>query len=112
MSEQLTVGDKVVYEDAYTGETKFGEITNMAGGDAVIRTITQTEAGPSPKRLPKLQVACVFARDSNDVPVCSFHRQPLAQLTAHSFEPNPPGLGHFTAWVCPVSSKTIYDAGF
>lgn len=107
---QFDVGDKVVYEDAYTGELKYGRITNMTGGDAAIRTITQEEAGPSPKRLPKLRVACTFDRDVNGRPICSYHRGRLNQLALHG-DPNPAGLGHLSPWLCPASGKQVYDAG-
>jgi hypothetical protein len=112
MSEQFSVGDKVVYEDAYTDEISYGIITQLSGGDAIIRTITEEEAGRSPKRLPKPQIACSFARGENGIPVCSYHRKPLTQLAAQGDQPNPPGLGHFSAWICPVTSKHIFDAGF
>ena len=112
MSEQFSVGDKVIYEDAYTGEIKYGFITHMSGGDAIVRTITEKEAGPAPKRLPKLRIACTFARDENGTAICGYHRQPLNELAVHGDQPNPPGLGHFSAWICPASAKQVYDAGF
>ena len=112
MSEQLRVGDKVVYEDAYTDEISYAVITHLNGGDAILRSITEQEAGKSPKRLPKPQIACSFARDENNIPVCSYHRKSLTQLAVHGDQPNPPGPGHFSAWICPASSKTILDAGF
>jgi hypothetical protein len=112
MSDQFSVGDKVVFEDAYTDQTHYGIITQLTGGDAIIRTITEAEAGKSPKRLQKPRIACTFTRDENDIPVCSYHRQPLNQMTLQGDQPNPPGLEHFSAWICPVSSKQVYDAGF
>ena len=112
MNEGLNVGDRVVYEDAYTLETRYGVITNLAGTDAVIRTITKEEAGESPKRLPTPRIACSFGRDEEDTPICSYHRKPLCQLAVQGQEPNPPGVGHFSAWICPTSGKQIFDAGF
>ena len=112
MSEELAVGDRVEYEDAYTGEIKFGLITHLQGADAIIRTITKNEAGPNPKQLPKARVGCAFDRSDDDTPICRLHREPLNRLAVHSMEPNPPGLGHFSAWICPVSNKQVYDAGF
>lgn len=106
MNEQFNTGDKVTYEDAYTGEIKFGLITNMSGGDAIIRTITEQEAGRNPKRLPKLQIACSVARDDDGRAICQYHRQVLQQLELHG-EPNPPGLGHISAGICPVSGKSV-----
>ena len=44
-AETFEIGDAVEYEDAYTGELKHGRITSMAGGNVVIRTITEKEAG-------------------------------------------------------------------
>jgi hypothetical protein len=44
MTETFNVGDKVVFEDAYTDETRYGVITQMSGGDAVIRAILKEEA--------------------------------------------------------------------
>jgi len=112
MSEQFSVGDKVVYEDAYTDEIRYAVITHLTGGDAVLRSISEREAGKSPKRLPKPRIACSFARGEDNIPVCSYHRKPLTELAVHGDQPNPPGLGHFSAWICPVTSKTILDAGF
>lgn len=112
MSEEFAAGDRVEYEDAYTGEIKYGLITNMHGTDAIIRTITKKEAGPSPKRLPKARIGCAFDRGDDDTPICWLHRKPLNQLAVHSMDPNPPGPGHFSAWICPVSNKQVYDAGF
>jgi hypothetical protein len=111
MSTDFNVGDKVVSEDAYTDELRYAVITQLNGGDAILRTISEREAGASPKRLPKPRIACSFSRDENDTPICSYHRRPLTQLTVHG-DQNPLGLGHFTAWICPESSKTILDAGF
>jgi hypothetical protein len=34
---QFEVGDNVTYEDANTGELKYGRITNMTASDAIIR---------------------------------------------------------------------------
>ncbi len=44
------VGDTVEFEDAYTREIKWGRITQMLGGTALVSTITKEEAGPNPKR--------------------------------------------------------------
>jgi hypothetical protein len=109
MNEEFNVGDRVVYEDAYTGEIKYGVITNMFGNDAIIRTTTKQEAGPSPKPLPKLRIACRFERrPGDDVQICGYHRKPLIQLALHG-DPNPAGLGHLSAWTCPESNKTVYE---
>src|SRR5438105_4453453 len=109
MSQDFKVGDKVVYEDAYTRDIKYGLITNMSGADAIIRTITQEEAGSSPKQLPKMRIACRFDRDPDTrAPICGYHRNPLTQLALHG-DPNPPGLGHLSAWICPESNKPVYE---
>jgi ribosomal protein L35AE/L33A len=49
MTETFNVGDKVIYEDSSTGETKYGIITSMSGTDGIIRTTTETEIGSIPK---------------------------------------------------------------
>jgi hypothetical protein len=74
MAEEFEIGDAVEYEDAYTGELKHGGITQMNGGSAIVRTITQREAGKNSKRLPRLRIACSFAKDESGKPICSYHR--------------------------------------
>ena len=54
----------------------------------------------------------VDAKDESGNPVCSYHRVELNQLAVHGDQPNPPGLGGFSAWICPTSGKQVYDAGF
>jgi hypothetical protein len=112
MSAEFAVGDRVEYEDAYTGEIKYGLITQMQGADALIRAITKQEAGPNPKRLPKARIGCAFERSDDGTPMCRLHQRPLNRLAVHAMDPNPPGLGHFSAWICPASNKPVYDAGF
>jgi hypothetical protein len=112
MSEEFAVGDRVEYEDAYTREIKYGLITHMQGADAVIRTITKQEAGPNPNELPKTRMGCAFERSIDDTPMRRLHQQPLNRLAVHAMDPNPPGPGHFSAWICPASNKQVYDAGF
>jgi hypothetical protein len=108
MSENFQSGDKVVFEDAYTGEVKYGLITNMNGSDPIIRMITQEEAGPNPKPLPRPRIACSIQVSDDGTRVCGYHRKPLSQLAVHG-DPNPPGLGHLSAWVCPESNKPLYE---
>jgi hypothetical protein len=56
---------------------------------------------------------CTFDRDPSGTPICRKHHQPLTQNSVSSAPgSNPPGLGHFTAWVCPVSQENLYDASF
>jgi hypothetical protein len=55
---------------------------------------------------------CTFARDGDSTPICSYHRVPLDRWELQSHDPNPPGLGHVSAWRCPKSEKIILDAGF
>ncbi len=112
MPENFEIGDVVEYEDAYTGELKHGRITSMARSNFIVTTISEKEAGENPKRLPKPRIACSFASDGNDSPVCSYHRAELNGLAVHGDQPNAPGPGHFSAWTCPVSGKQVYDAGF
>jgi len=112
MAETFEIRDAVEYEDAYTGELKHGRITSMAGGNVMIRTITEKEGGRNPKRLPKPRIACSFAKDEAGNPIRSYHRVELKQLAVHGDQPNQPGLGGFSAWMCPTTEKQIYDAGF
>jgi hypothetical protein len=53
MTEHFNVGDKVVYEDANTGETKYGIITSIKGSDGTIRTITRAKIGSTPEPPPR-----------------------------------------------------------
>ena len=57
---------------------------------------------------------CLFARAQDGTPVCGKHRKPLLENvgTRTVLGSNPPGLGHFSAWVCPVSQEPVFDAGF
>jgi hypothetical protein len=56
---------------------------------------------------------CAFDRDPSGTPICRKHGQPLIQNSVTSAPAsNPPGLGHFTAWVCPISQENVYDANF
>jgi hypothetical protein len=43
--------ETVVFEDAYTGETKYGRIERRYGSDAIVRIISEEEAGPNPRRV-------------------------------------------------------------
>ncbi len=47
----LIVGETVVYEDAYTKETRYGRVVSVLGSNVTVRTITKEEAGPTPMRL-------------------------------------------------------------
>jgi hypothetical protein len=49
------------------------------------------------------EVHCGF-QESDQGPICQFHKQPLTQLEMKG-DANPEGLGHVTAWICPVSQK-------
>ncbi len=68
MTENFEIGDAVEYEDAYTGELRHGRITSMAGGNVMIRTITEKEAGKNPKRLPKPRIAAASPRTRAAIP--------------------------------------------
>lgn len=43
-------GNTVEYVDAYTGETRYGTIDRIYGGNAVVHPVTKEEAGPNPKK--------------------------------------------------------------
>jgi hypothetical protein len=113
MPDTLGVGDAVQYEDAYTGKLKYGRVTQMYGNHLIIiSTITEKEAGRNPKQLPGPQIACSYAEDAEGNPICNYHRIGLNPLTTHGAQPNPPGIGHFSAWICPNTGKQVYDARF
>jgi hypothetical protein len=111
MTDYFQVGDVVEYEDAYTGELKHGRITQLSEGNAIVRTITEKEAGKNPKRLPKSRIACSFAQDAAGNPICGYHRVGLNQLSVHGDQRNSPALGHVSVWICPATGKQVYDAG-
>jgi hypothetical protein len=35
----------------------------------------------------------------------------LNQLAVHGDQPNPLGLGGFSAWICPTAGKQVYERG-
>jgi hypothetical protein len=111
MPDTFWVGDTVQYEDAYTGELKYGRITRTHGNNFIITTITEKEAVKNPKQLPKPRIARSFAEDVDGNPICSYHRIGLQPLAVHGDQPNPLGLGHLSAWICPETGKQVYDAG-
>jgi hypothetical protein len=57
---------------------------------------------------------CTFDRDDRSgTPICRRHRKPLVQNSVTCAPgSNPPGLGHLSAWICPVSQENVLDAGF
>ena len=56
---------------------------------------------------------CTFGRDPSGIPICRKHSQPPIQNSVTSAPgSNPPGLGHLSAWVCPVSQENVFDASF
>ena len=91
------------YEDAVTGEPRYGVIAGMPAGSAIITTISKEEAGPKPKRLAKHRVACTLDRDNDGNAICGYHRKPLNHVRAL-------GPGRFSAWVCRETGKQVYKA--
>jgi hypothetical protein len=41
----------VVFDDARTGETKYGRIERRYGSDVIIHVVTKEEAGPNARRI-------------------------------------------------------------
>lgn len=44
----------------------------------------------------------------NSVPICGLHRKLLTEQTLETANQNPPGLGHLTPYICPVTEQTIW----
>lgn len=51
---------------------------------------------------------CGRERNPDGVWVCKLHGQPLREITLPT-SIDPRGLGHLSAWVCPVSGEPILD---
>jgi hypothetical protein len=51
MKKQEIVGSAIVFDDAYTGEERYGQVGRVHGNVAVISLITKDEAGPAPTRI-------------------------------------------------------------
>jgi hypothetical protein len=43
--------ETIVFNDAYTGEEKYGRIDRVYGCDIVLHLIAKEEAGPNPRRI-------------------------------------------------------------
>jgi len=50
---------------------------------------------------------CAMARSEDGTRVCSIHKKPLVPQDMSGN--NPPGLEQVSAWVCPVSAKTLIE---
>lgn len=107
-TESFKAGDAARYTDAYTGEVRYGRISNMYGADAIVRTIDRDEAGPNPKEF-RARPKCWLAHAADSTPICGLHCEPLTELSLHG-DANPPGLGHLSAGVCPVSQLPVLAA--
>lgn len=107
-SEAIAVGDTVVFEDAYTSETKYGRVERGYGSSFVVRIVPREKAGPNPKAL-KVRQPCKLVHDSSGVPICGSHRTELVECEVQG-EQNPPGIGHVRAWACPVSGRQFLEA--
>jgi hypothetical protein len=104
----LAVGDTVVFEDAYTSETKYGRVERGYGSTFIVHIVPREEAGSSPKPL-KVRQPCKLVSEPSGVRICGSHQTKLAECGLHS-EENPSGLGHLRAWTCPVSGKQFLEA--
>ncbi|MGB7437502.1 MAG: hypothetical protein WBR26_05570 [Candidatus Acidiferrum sp.] len=104
----LAVGDSVVFEDAYTSETKYGRVERGYGSTFIVHIVPREEAGPSPKPL-RVRRPCKLVSEPNGVRMCGSHQTELVECDLQS-EENPSGLGHLRAWACPVSGKQFVEA--
>ncbi len=104
----LAVGDTVVFEDAYTSETKYGRVERGYGSTFIVHIVPRVEAGPNPKPF-KAHQPCKLASEPGGVRICGSHQTELVECDLHS-EENPTGLGHLRAWACPVSGKQFLEA--
>ena len=49
---------------------------------------------------------CRFQKAPDGTPICSVHKEPIVQVEVNvAMGENREGLGHFTAWQCPISEK-------
>ena len=55
----------------------------------------------------QVSTECEMARSENGTRICSIHKKPLVPQDMSGN--NPPGLDHLSAWVCPVSTKTLIE---
>jgi len=100
-------GDTVVYPDAFTGEVKYGRIDRAYGGTFIVHTISRAEAGPSPKPFSPGR-PCEIEKQPDGARVCAAHKVSLVRSDLQG-DQNPLGLGHLTAWACPVSGKQFLE---
>jgi hypothetical protein len=104
----LAVGGMVVFEDAYTNETKYGQVESRYGDAFTVHIVSREKAGPNPKSLKARQPCSPILR-TNGVRVCGSHWVELVECEIQG-EENPPGVGHLKAWACPVSGKQFLAA--
>jgi hypothetical protein len=74
----LAVGDTVVFEDAYTSETKYGRVERGGGSTFIVHIVPRQEAGPSPKTL-KVRQPCKLVPEPNGVRICGSHQTELVE---------------------------------
>jgi len=104
----LMPGDAVEFEDAYTGETKYGRVENGHGSTFILHIISRQEAGLNPKSL-KVRKPCSKVMQPDGTRICGSHRVELLSSEVRG-ESNPPGLANIKAWTCPVSQKQFLEA--
>ena len=104
----LAIGDAVVFEDAYTSETKYGRVERGYGSTFIVHIVPREEAGPSPRPL-KVRPPCKLVSEPSGVRTCGSHQTELVECDLQG-EENPSGLGHLRAWACPVSGKQFLEA--
>jgi len=53
---------------------------------------------------------CTFARRADGTPICGRHWVELKLRDVIPIDgPNPPGLGHLSAGICPQSGETVME---
>ena len=106
--QTLGVGDTVVFEDAYTNETKYGRVERGYGSTFTVHIISREKAGSNPKPL-KVRQPCSSVLQPDGVRACGSHWVELVECDIQG-EENQPGVGHLKAWACPVSGKQFLEA--
>ncbi len=106
--QSLTTGDTVVFEDAYTNETKYGRVERTYGGTFIVHIIPREKAGQNAKRLSVRQ-PCEIVLSPDGLRFCKAHLVELQESSPNG-ERNTPGLGQIHAWTCPISGKEFLEA--
>lgn len=79
-------------------QTDFTFAPDLAAFSFVMAEITQASQS----------TRCGRERNAEGIWVCRLYHQPLREITLPA-SVDPRGLGHLSAWVCPVSGEPILD---